>query len=396
MPSIVLPKHPDITSVEDAFSNLGRAAPSDIQVPMRLLHPQFGGTASAVQVLITWAHNNPTSRIQTSIADGEHRDDAIHEFLNSDHGLTACLLDRVILSQHGTDITAPVRRAALERLHAMNDVNTAARGMKLFITCKDHSTVQPPMTLYDLGVNPLVRRDVGFEDFTLAMLRRIVKGPTPLKHPGGETLRWLSTVLREIFKNTHDWAQTDAHELPCYPSVRALRIEQYTHTAAKHLEMTKGDERLRLYLTNPDLAQGRNLQRIIEISVLDSGPGIPARFLFKDFGYTFRDWPQHDTQISPHAEYEALMQCLSKHKTSGASHRGDGLHAMMYILSAFGGFVRIRTGRLLLYRDFTTKRYNPKDKKEPYLLDYHMAAAMMTPRAASRGSLITMFLPIPG
>src|SRR5205085_10178778 len=106
------------------------------------------------------------------------------------------------------DITAPIRRIALSRLNAMNEVQTATRGQKLFIAYKDYANLKPPLTLYDPGVTPTVRRSSGFENFTKSMLRRVVRGPTVMKDPGHETLRTLATVIREMFKNTDDWART--------------------------------------------------------------------------------------------------------------------------------------------------------------------------------------------
>jgi hypothetical protein len=395
MPTFQLLKRHSAATVENALAELNRVGVCDLRLPTHLTQSQFGGMASVIQLMITWAHRNPTSRILSYIPDGEGRNAAVKDFVTQDHGLAACLLDRTILSIGGHDITGAARRAALERMSELHDVPTATRGQKLLLACKDYANLDLPATLYDPGQT--LRSPKGYEQLTREVMQRIVRGESTIKEPGHRTLEYLSTVIREIFKNTDNWGRRNVREEPVKPSVRGVRIEQYSHAKNIHLRMSADDEQLTRYLKSMPSAGRGDRQRIMEVSIFDSGPGVPARFLFKEFGYSFRDWPRADTEISPSDEYQTLRQCLAAHKSTGEAHRGDGLHAMMYMLSALEGFLRIRTGRLLLYRDFTTMRYPPvpTSDKEPELYDYHMSGGFMTPRVPVTGSLLTMIFPIP-
>jgi hypothetical protein len=67
----------------------------------------------------------------------------------------------------------------------------------------------------------------------------------------------------------------------------------------------------------------------------------------------------------------------------------------MRLLSAHSGFLRIRTGRLNLYRDFITHPYddNPENTREPFFHDWTGTETVREYGKAS-GVLLSFFFPV--
>src|SRR6185369_9936312 len=131
-----------------------------------------------------------------------------------------------------------------------------------------------------------------------------------------------------------------------------------------------------------------------ELSIFDSGPGLALRWLGRPLG--------PDERIED--EYTAVMACLHKHGTSSAhTHRGIGLHSVMRTLSERKGFLKIRTGRLSVYRDFVSDPYvgqeeevsdGEKEKSTTYMLDWHSKTSRLNTMPRAEGTLVTMFIPL--
>jgi len=103
------------------------------------------------------------------------------------------------------------------------------------------------------------------------------------------------------------------------------------------------DDPIGSFLANHSTFSNEGRLRMLEISVFDSGPGLVRRY--KHLA-TLED-------VTAEEEKESVLECFTKHRTSsGAKHRGIGLDAAIRALTAVGGFMRLRTGRLCLYRDF--------------------------------------------
>ena len=64
-------------------------------------------------------------------------------------------------------------------------------------------------------------------------------------------------------------------------------------------------------------------------------------------------------------------------------------------LTALKGFVRIRSGRLALYRDFVSSPYNNDDECDFYDWDCHeLASNKLTKKSEVEGVAITLLVPL--
>lgn len=121
---------------------------------------------------------------------------------------------------------------------------------------------------------------------------------------------------------------------------------------------------------------------VLELSVFDGGPGLVRRLRgASDF-----------TSLSLPDERAACLECFNKHITSsGIPHRGIGLYASMRELHHLGGFIRLRTGRLSLYRNLFEDPFHEGDPAS--FADWPTHGGQ--PCADVAGTVLTFIIPIP-
>jgi hypothetical protein len=372
----------------------------DLLVPKKLRHSQFGGLASLIQFLFTWSAHNLTGRIVTHIATEAEIDTQLEHLSHTDHGLVALLLGHDILDRRARrPLALRANHYANLRLRAMleDGLEASRRGPKVFLLCDDFRKGDFLPSLYypTSSPEPIVRTEVDFQLLASELLKHTAYfnyTPAPFSPLIEEQM---GTILYELFKNTHEWARTDETGNEIAHSLRGIRFELHAGTRAVFLQHVFGSQVLETYLSHRPFCDADTKLRFVEISVFDSGPGLASRWLRRPIDI-------HEPLIE---EYQAILTCLSRHRTSGpGTHRGKGLHNVMRTLSAVGGFLRIRTGRLSLQRDFIAHPYDrPMDEdgrgnagctKEPFLIDWDGSQNTPNSRAPVRGLLVTMLLPV--
>jgi len=168
----------------------------------------------------------------------------------------------------------------------------------------------------------------------------------------------LSIVINELMQNTSDWARTSFDdEKSINPNIRACAVNiflekrlQFEHSSyddiqdyvkqiydAKKEDIYSPERQIKLEFTNESIG-------ICEISILDTGPGMASRWLKRDY-----------KNIAKTDEINGVIECFHKYITSDNSSRtqlrGRGLSNVIGIIG-FNGLIRVRTGRVLLVRNF--------------------------------------------
>lgn len=226
-----------------------------------------------------------------------------------------------------------------------------------FLLCADH---KPPE--YGLPRQLYVRQSpeslISRESFG-PLLDRLISVVSPTEAPtwerSGPILREaLTTIIFETFKNTHDHARSEANGSEVQTSVRGIYARFYamrdieSGPLSQHLVTATPAERYLASFIQRDAKPGLRVQPrpvvagFLEISVVDSGPGMAARWLG-----------------SPHIEtgrkkqLEAVLNCFQKGKTTtGADGRGFGLWKVLMSLEQLHGFIGVRTNAIHAYRQF--------------------------------------------
>ena len=326
-----------------------------LKIPRSISHAgALGRSVSFSQLIATWASTSSERRILTSLpADG--RDD-LDEFVSRLHGLSAAYYADQITAEDGkTNLRQLLLEAATPRIRAMGDrkfADTARGPLTEFVFVhraqrQFHSVVyQHEPTPADLmdpqrhgelivpprEMNALVRnvlqerlRSKDFKRIAPLLDRR----DFPLGH-----------LLHETFRNTAEHAYLDLDGRIPLKGLRCILIAaRQTQPAelhpsalvsAEHPHTDQYFELLRGRARRDACSDGRSLVHILEISVLDTGPGFVAT-------------------IAPHLDANAedsdrVAQCFLDHVSSKRGpNSGLGLGRVLSLVRKLDGFLRVRT-----------------------------------------------------
>lgn len=178
----------------------------------------------------------------------------------------------------------------------------------------------------------------------------------------------LTTVLHELFKNTHDHARTNADKTPIELSIRGLYARFYSARTLRSDLLAKTQtkpggkptdeailklnqaEQYALHFLDGDRQRPEGVRQkapsnfigLLELSVFDAGPGFAATYLKESF---------HTASVQE--QFDAVLGCFQTGKSSTEDEsRGYGLWKVLRDLRAMKGFIRVRTNRINVYRDF--------------------------------------------
>ncbi len=241
-----------------------------------------------------------------------------------------------------------------------------------------------------------------------ALLRLLIKTVSPTTAPAwmksGKSLEeMLTTILAETFKNTHDHARHELSGAALPVSVRAIFARHYdVRTIQATFEGAKKPSPALRFAHHflPDPKQKRQgghasppprVGGVIELSVLDSGPGMAAKWLKRSEGVPVQE------------QLEATLACFAKGRTTTAMPgRGFGLAKVLQALRDLHGFISVRTNELHVFRQFALYgdrahveladgQRIPEEKLFDWQFDLKPSA---TQRSAVRGTVVSFLLPM--
>lgn len=367
-----------IAATERALDLLAKAAPGEpLKLPSNPRHLTGGAEASLAQLVISWAQKNPGTALETFIETEAQIDD----FVRRMPGLIAALCADEALGQGPVrSVHEALRRAALDRLEQLQSVRPKQgyRGPSAEIVCADHLGRDTPYLLYlpDPHSGSGLRPRENFRDLAAWLLRAAIKG-SYRAHVPPDAADAIGAMLYEIFKNTEDHALSDIAGDLLDVSIRAIKTNHH-QLAPDQLARIVGEyPPLAHYCDALIVPQGATYTHLFELSVLDSGPGFAA---------TWTGQPLD--QLALDVEEAAVRACFGRGSAKGESRFGEGLPHVMRLLRRQKGFLRLRTGRLSFYIDFSAE----DQPTEAILQRYQQAdLAALAPVA---GSLLTILIPM--
>lgn len=371
-----------VDTVEVELRAIHRQKPTSLILPKKPKDWWFGGEGALAQLVITWARLQPEGVVLPVGSAGRDPQGYVAALAKRLYGFVALMMSGDIRM---SETAESYRTMAFESCRAKvldmeKGPNVATIGSKVYLCSVDHSTKWRLPPLYD---GERVKDHVGFVSLTRDLFARALKA-APTQHVGKSSIDEMGVILQELFQNTHDWARSDSSGRLFRRSVRGLTIERHSRTVKEVEQVTRHSGRLRHYLqANLDTPPDRI--RLIELNVFDSGVGLASRWL--------KEAPTIDWTLQN--EFDACMSCL-KHRMSTAAEpgRGIGLYRVLSCISGLKGLLRVRTGRLALYRDFAAKDATAIDLEVPTLLDWSTGSTKLTEMPRVEGTLITALIPI--
>ena len=325
-----------------------------LKIPRSISHAgALGRSVSFAQLIATWASTSSERRILTSLpADG--RDD-LDKLVSRLHGLSAAYYaDRITAEDGKTDLRQLLLEAARPRILAMGNRNYAhvARGpLAEFVFVRGarhefHSVAyQHEPTRDDLMdpqrhgglIVPASEMNALVLDVLQARRKDDIERIRPLLVDKRGPLGYL---LHETFRNTAEHAYLDLDGRIPRKGLRCILIaarltqpdELYPRAlvSAKHPHIDQYFELLRGRARRDACSDGRSLVHVLEISVLDTGPGFVA---------TIARHPDANAKDS-----DRVAQCFLDHVSSKRGpNSGLGLGRVLSLVRKLDGFLRVRT-----------------------------------------------------
>jgi hypothetical protein len=378
-----------IPIVEDALRHVERSdEPCDIKLATHLKAWRIGGKAALLQCLITWGRRHPHSRLITYwTPESENRERYLERLIARDVGLVATMMAGDIVSSSGESLKEQSYALAHDRVKSMwHGARGAGRGSGVLLACFDRTSLANLPAFYFRSGQLKGNRE--YQSLVNELIERTAPDPA-ITHVDASTQQGLEAILCELIRNTHQWARDDERGARITRSVRGLLFEAHNAPTEEFLAAVDGCPPLQVYVNHTRFAHEGGRQRFLEMSVFDSGPGLASRWLSRG-----------TESMSLDEEYDACLKCLLKHGSSSNDRgRGLGLHHVMRTLTALGGFLRVRTGRLSLYRDFEEapylERQSRPDREEVELHDWQsQTTSQRTMGSAVAGTLYTMLFPL--
>lgn len=159
----------------------------------------------------------------------------------------------------------------------------------------------------------------------------------------------ITKIIYELMLNTHEWARSDEDFKELSPNIRGVYVKLHKGKLDSLRKKYSNSKALEGYLKHDFSEDNHGLVAFFEISVFDSGPGFVKRNRQESKSITIDD------------EVDIVKQCLTLHQNSASGYqrmvKGAGLDRVSRILSDKGGFLKIRTARTSVYRDYVLNPY---------------------------------------
>lgn len=370
-----------VAQFEAELRELHKSRPHELRLPV---HPKdwwLGGEHGLIQLAITWARLTDEARLLTHIADDEEPAGQLRSMARRIYGFVALMMASDVFDRSGT---RSVRMEANEQCKSVVEmmfrpVEEFALGGRIFLLCVDHSTKREIPSLYTTDGTVCDR--LQFQTLVRELASRLSKREKAEPIPPSLYPRF-AAILHELFKNTDEWACHDEDGRPWRRSVRGITAERHSWTFDQLADAAEGSAALKSYFESfPREGDSRKLG-FVEFTVFDSGIGLARRQMSGNWS------PQ--TTIAE--EFKACTECLKKHRTSSVrTDKGLGLAEVMSTLAGLGAFLKIRTGRLALYRDFRTQPFAAGDDR---LFDFPSCSEMPSVLASVYGTHFQILIPL--
>lgn len=380
---ITLPKTLTVEACEEVISSLqgDTASPLELSVDSRSF--AFSGLATAVQCAITWGRRSEDRKLflkpTVKGLEGEFSD-----ILDRPHKFVASMFARYIFNQDD-DVRASFNRLASSKIDAQQRNQYGNnKGQLCWFTFVDHSSKGFDRNFYleSKDALPAPRQVEQIKAIINSMIDKSMPGGA--KAPNEDARDQIGRIFYELFLNSHEHGSRDRIRVQWIkPGIRVIYTNGITLTSDGIEGTLKEDPILSKYVE-----KGEGRSRYMEISIIDSGLGYFSRWL--------EDNKQCDYEKNLRSEYQVFQKCFSfRQSSSGMEHKGNGLPVVMDRLTKLKGFMRIRSGKLALYRNFILAPYEEKDKCEFYDWKTEQPASKeLSENASVEGVAITLLIPL--
>jgi hypothetical protein len=344
----------NIYEIEDLYQSHG--TDSNLRLPISMSHGGgLGVDAALAQFIVTWARTCEKTVLHLYAAAGDEAMMQITQLAQSAAGFFALIMCNEV---HAQDHQVIDRRAALIAIRPLVDAMFEG---DLRYTASTRGARPTVINLF--SVNNAKREFIKpfYFDHTLPKVQprswfsTLLETSSKLMNARGDQgtllksgLPALGSVMWELISNADQHAVTDVNGNKYKKALRGTSIKFNRMNRQDALEYSANEPELARFILKHFLKA--EVLDFLEISVIDSGPGLARRWL------TAKEKRPMDNleELSLEAELEATLDCFKKHVTSKSQspNSGMGLFNAVQALNKLKAFVRVRTGRLSLHQAF--------------------------------------------
>lgn len=357
-----------VADVEESIDLLRNSIGQSLQLPLSLpFGGAFGLSALLVQLIARWHEINDGSRCINLAREFATSAETRDRFVATIHGMAGTYFCDLISSGEQSVSRQIGMRAMARYVLAMANENyrETTRGIGTFLCCfqgakEENEYLSSLYAIRDRGKPAsdgepetiTVHNTAGFSKRLRDILSTQVKGA--VERFGPDSLDLLGSLVYQLFKNADVHTVKDENGNGYSRSLRGLIVRHVAFQSLSDLnDYVSGDNHLRVFLTRTGTAPSNNPKAshsYLEISVVDTGPGLALRWLSLPSHGGIKTYVDLDIED----EFAAVKKCFEVHATTyPRGHHGDGLVIALEALKELNAFVTMRTGRLSLYQDFS-------------------------------------------
>jgi len=391
-----------IADIEAELAVIDQKNPQRLLLPTNFSDSAMGGEAALIQLIATWGIQHPDATLVTHIQRDDEPKVQLSKLANRPTGFSAIWMADKVTDRVGTRNLTVDANASTEthfskmwygehvrsrtpslfkREEAYIAPSVTGVGSQVFLACVDHDRWAIPQCYF---ANDTLRGRDDFVALARASINRATRGSSdspvsPDLYPA------FGAVFHELFKNTHEHARHGCDGGRLRRSIRGIIVNRRAWNFEKVDSIVKDVPPLRQFTSDMQARSHDEFIRCLEISVFDSGVGLAKHWMREK-------WSNATT---PQQELQACEDCLQRWASStDRPHKGAGLHEVATMLSRLQGFMRLRTGRLSLFRNFMTNPVHEESMEPVRLFDWSTEARIPTAMAPVAGTLFTLIIPV--
>ena len=352
-----------VEKIEAAIRMLAGPDANELRLPEPSTFMSFFADAGLLQLVLTWARKSVDgkAKFESVINKAPTFTENLEKLLGRPYALAAWVMAKHLLDANEDRIGRSEGKVFSSYLDAMDEFDFARThpsrdGVNLL--CVQGSPREYIRPLYEGGNGDRKLRQFGeIRVVVQAALAHIAQDWSARKLL--DISEAATQLTRELVENSDWWARADERGVFYSKGIRAItfrlvnvdddRIEPFsgtnTHVRNYLIQSLAEESSTRHPALGSDKKKDVKELSFIELSIIDSGPGLARRWLSS--GAQEKRQIADVTSLTLAEEEEAVVACFRKWATSsGDSNRGIGLFAVARLLRRRNGFLRLRTGRL--------------------------------------------------
>ncbi|WP_078084321.1 hypothetical protein [Microbulbifer mangrovi] len=354
------PKTISIEACEQFLAKLNESPEQILQLPVDTSAPAFGGLASAIQASNTWMRYAGQRKLLLRSSTSR---DVLLDINERPHKFSAamCATSIAMADNPEDDLRREVNLRAKFAIEEQGKSPFGQqRGRLCWFAFVDHSSKAFDRNFYieKPGSNAEPRQPEQIRAVIKAMIDKSMGIAGGAKSLSGDALECIGRLFFELFLNTHEHGSRGESRTDWLrPGLRILYVQGVNLSQEGSDNITEKQPALHQYVASTKAQGMRDQKRFVEVGIVDSGLGYCGRWL-----------ADHDESSTPckltiEEEYRIFKKCYQFRQTSTQlDSKGNGLPVVMDRLTRLGGFIRVRSGRLALYRNFIDSPYQINDE----------------------------------